>query len=389
MGTIRKTMTPAAQQANRINSAKTNGPTSEPGKAQSSMNALKNGKYARRPDPVELLRNDHSEEEEAERDDLRAELIRRYQPPDEFAAQQAEELADLQFELLRLDRALQVILRRERELLELEQRRRALRLKQGGLTARWSEIDNGGLVNLPDSPGKFREMLNLLEWLRDGDYEAEQGQRQLQRLYGRDGAWRGVRLRWAHDAVANAASDEEREEANQELERELEQEMEQVREELALCELEQGPLSPAGEAARLLEVMSSRKWSWMRQQENLLRRSIDRKVQTLIELRRQAKLHGARAEKQAGARAGGESESPAEESTPDTAGDQAGEHNLAPASNQPALVEPPDEGDAAAGRRLLTAREGLKTWNEPTMSNEIREDVETEGGSQEREDGAV
>ncbi|HUI42804.1 MAG TPA: hypothetical protein VL523_12630, partial [Terriglobia bacterium] len=64
--------------------------------------------------------------------------------------------------------------------------------------------------------------------------------------------------------------------------------IEDARENLARCELEQGELSPAGQATRLLEATHSRAWAWVRQQENFLRSSIEKKVRNLIDLRREA-----------------------------------------------------------------------------------------------------
>ncbi|HXJ93156.1 MAG TPA: hypothetical protein VMT20_09780 [Terriglobia bacterium] len=290
MASIEKNVTDEVREANRANSAASTGPVTEAGKKQSSLNAFKHGRYAKRLDPVKRLLEDLSQEEEAEREALCADAIERYQPPDTFAEQQAEELAHLQFELLRLEGVKQAIWQRERELLELEQRRRALRLKEEGVKARSNEIYDCGLVSQPDSPGKFREMLRILESLVHGeqDQNIKDVRTCLYQLYGDSKrAWRGVRLRWAVNRVEKAESDEEGERASRQFDREAEQEIELVREELAICELEQGPLSQAGQAARLLEVMSSRKWSWMRQQENFLMRSIDRKLRVLIDLRRE------------------------------------------------------------------------------------------------------
>ena len=290
MGSIEKNVTDEVREANQLNSAASTGPVTEAGKKQSSMNALKHGRYAKRLDPVKRLLEDLTNEEEAEREALCADVIERYQPPDAFAGQQAEELAHLQFELLRLEGVKQAIWQRERELLELEQRRRALRLKQEGVGACAKEIYDRGLVNQTDSPGKFREMLRTLEVfaLEDHALDIDDARAFLNRLYG-DGerAWRGVRLRWALNRADKAESDEDRQRAGKDFEREAKRELEYVREELAICELEQGPLTEAGQAARLLEVMSSRKWSWMRQQENFLMRSIDRKLRVLIDLRRE------------------------------------------------------------------------------------------------------
>lgn len=288
MASIEKEVTDEVREANRLNSAASTGPVTEAGKKHSSMNALKHGRYAKRIDPVKRLLEDLSQEEEAEREALCADAVGRYEPPDAFAEQQAEELAHLQFELLRLEAVKQAIWLRERELLELEQRRRALRLKEEGVKARSNEIYDCGLVSQPDSPGKFRGMLRVLESLLEGQRVIEDVRTSLYQLYGDSKrAWRGVRLRWALNRADKAESDEDREQAGRQFNLEVEKEIELVREELAICKLEQGPLSQAGQAARLLEVMNSRKWSWMRQQENFLMRSIDRKLRLLIDLRRE------------------------------------------------------------------------------------------------------
>jgi hypothetical protein len=170
MGRIHKTMTPAAEAANRSNGAESGGPASDPGKERSKMNALKHGRFADRPDPVELLLAQPSPEEEAERQALRAELVERYQPPDAFAEQAAEELADLRFELLRLERVKQALWQRERELLELEQRRRARavqhRVQEAADQVSHDEVQKTGLMQAPESPGKYREMVVALEWAK-------------------------------------------------------------------------------------------------------------------------------------------------------------------------------------------------------------------------------
>jgi hypothetical protein len=145
MGTIHKAVTAAVLAANHANSAASTGPATKSGKEQSKMNAFKNGKYVRPPDPVELLLRDHTQEEEAEREELRAEVVSSYQPPDDFARRQAEELADLQLTLRRLERAHEVVLARKRELLALEQRKRALRLKAGDAGVRSREVCDQGL----------------------------------------------------------------------------------------------------------------------------------------------------------------------------------------------------------------------------------------------------
>ncbi|HEV2423937.1 MAG TPA: hypothetical protein VGZ29_03820 [Terriglobia bacterium] len=316
MATIEKTMTEAAQAANQSNGRQSSGPASPEGKERSKMNALKHGKYATRPDPVKLLLAGgygtdygsgygksygraavHKAEEaatadEAERASLRAEMVRCYAPRDDFARLQAEELADLKFELLRLERVKEVLWRRERELLEIEQRRRHWLLQGGpGIATREWDIGRNGYASLPDSPAKFLGMRSLLSFLvrhAGGEkIQAKAVQRALNYLYGGElQSFCGSRLRDAA-ATANAAADNPQaaQEARESLKAAASSQLDRVEERLGICLMEEGPLSEAGQAARLLEATNSRKWGWLRSQENFLRRSIDRKVSVLIELR--------------------------------------------------------------------------------------------------------
>jgi hypothetical protein len=176
-----------------------------------------------------------------------------------------------------------------------------LRLKQG-VEATSKEVAERGLAGQPDSPGKFREILRTLESLVDQnhDLEIDNVRTLVYRVYG-DGerAWRGVRLRWALTNAEKAETDEQRQQASEDFATATKREIELVREELTICELDQGPLSPAAQAARLLQAMNSRQWSWMERREMSLRRSIDRKLRMLIDLRREANRMGDRVARQA------------------------------------------------------------------------------------------
>ena len=319
MGNIQKTMTEAAQAANQSNGRQSSGPASADGKERSKMNALKHGKYATRPDPVKLLldagygsdygatygrgrgrgkaatRNaeEAAAADETERARLRAEMVRCYAPRDDFARLQAEELADLKFELLRLERVKEVMWRRERELLEVEQRRRRLAAQGGGgIATADGDVARQGYISLPDSPAKLLGMRTMLGYIvRQADEEqlnAKAVQRWLNYLYGGEHeSLCGSRLRHAAAEAASAPADNPQavQEARESLKAAAASQLDRVEEQLAICLMEEGPLSEAGQAARLLEATSSRKWGWLRTQENFLRRSIDRKVSVLIELR--------------------------------------------------------------------------------------------------------
>jgi hypothetical protein len=197
MSLIHNTVTPAKLAANRANDAESHGPSTDEGKDHAKMNALKHGRAAARPDPVALFLTDSTEPEEAERQALRQETLRRYQPADDFAASEATELADLRFELVRLGRVREVVWKRERELLELGERRRQRDLQYSALEATREAVRLRGLLSLPDSPAKWRETLDELGRLQ-GRVERrafDEALESIRLLYGRkDPMWRGERL---------------------------------------------------------------------------------------------------------------------------------------------------------------------------------------------------
>jgi len=125
-----------------------------------------------------------------------------------------------------------------------------------------------------------------VEEIEQEDYVSAQGR--LSTLYGSgDRLWRGQRL-WDLVLTCDTEPDDGKwEAARQNLLGRLRQELAATEAAREAWEEENGEMSEAEEAARLLEATSGRKWSWVRQQENLLRRSIDRKVKLLLDLRRQ------------------------------------------------------------------------------------------------------
>ena len=290
MPLVTKTTTPAAQAANRANSAESTGPATAGGKDKSKMNAFKHGQFAARPDPAALMLAQRSEEEETERQDLRERITRCYDPQDDFAALQAEELADLKFEQQRLDRVQQILWQREQELLGFELRRRALLRRPHVIEGLHCDTTHTGLAGAPDSPAKYREMLvhydAVLAYAARGDFAG--AKTALRSLFGREPAEHRGRKMWNIIEYCQFHEKNDAGQAVAQLRVLIEDEKADAREMLEIVEQEVAELSPAGQVAHLLAATHSRAWAWVRQQENFLRRSIDRKVRCLIELRRQA-----------------------------------------------------------------------------------------------------
>lgn len=252
MSMIHHTVTPEKLAANRLNAGKSAGPATPEGKEHAKMNAFKHGRAAARPSPAALMLADCTAPEEAERQALRQQTLRAYlsagQPADDFAAAEATELADLRFELARLARVREVVWQRERELLELEQRR-LRQLHQRAVGATLGVVKGSGLLGLPDSPAKWPACRRALELLaaQFAQRQFDSAKDRLMEIFGAEDSLRRGNQLWK--LVLECRKQPEGaafEAAYQRLQERLTDEIAGVQESLELCQLEQGPLSEAG-----------------------------------------------------------------------------------------------------------------------------------------------
>jgi hypothetical protein len=162
MSMKRKSLTPKEVNAKRENARHSTGPRTEAGKARVSMNALKYGLYCDKhsyqcmvllgEDPAEYLK-------------ILNGLIDSLQPQNENQHMMVEDLAILRWERCRNQRGQAGLIAKERKRLEIE--RRKVWLQYGSMLpdALQKEVNQHGNYALPDSPGKFEDILLCLSLL--------------------------------------------------------------------------------------------------------------------------------------------------------------------------------------------------------------------------------
>lgn len=217
--------------ANRANAQKSTGPRTEAGKEYSRLNAVKHGRYAGRPDAALLLMCSYSDEENADRQDLREECLRCYEPADDFAAAEVEALADLRFELRRLEGVKSVLWGYEERLLNIEMLKRHRALYGPCVDGTAREVTAGGLVSVPDSFGKFCEITRRLNLARGriqaGDFDGAASW--LRSVSGfADVLWRGELMFGHLEQAKGGAEDATAAWARLQLENEIEMELREV-----------------------------------------------------------------------------------------------------------------------------------------------------------------
>ncbi len=294
---IRKSPTPTLPQiaANRENAKKSTGPRTEAGKARAKLNAFKHSQYSAsfRESMIALG------EDPQEFDRLYRDLLDAYQPTDPLWAKQVDDLAKLYWRQGRWERARSGVLRREMELLEVQQLRRKQEQNRESIDYLGAEVSEVGLRRLQDSSAKFEETLShlqtILERAEQRDFSNDMKSYFLM-LYGKKLTYRGDQIarlfrRFAHPEWSHTPPNEA---SYTRLRNLLLEEIRGVREEYALFQRERLNISTAARDACLAPV--GKQWTWMLRQENALDRAIDRKVKILISYKNRARKQRAEEE---------------------------------------------------------------------------------------------
>ncbi len=179
--------------ANRQNAKKSTGPRTAAGKAWSSQNAFRHGAYSQ---PRLRVLEEFGEESEEYRE-LLAGTLESCPPANQLERELIEDIARLRWERRRLGRAKDAKVRTRLDALQLEWQRRAVEMEYEYSTAPPEQTLAFGLRRLPESGGKYRDLLALLDVLETqiaaGDFSAETG-KLFQGLWGVQPTLRGVEI---------------------------------------------------------------------------------------------------------------------------------------------------------------------------------------------------
>jgi hypothetical protein len=302
-------LTPELLAAARQNGQRSPGPSSDGGKQDSKLNALKHGQRAS-PENHRLVMLALGEDPQ-EFDDLKQDLMLTYGPGDPLWQKQIDDLARLYWRRQRLERAQEGMMRRALLAVEEWQHHRQQEMARATFGPSQPHMLD---IDVPDSADlgvRLRKLLSCLEVVREQAKQRTFRPRQhavLETLYQGMLGWRAARIcrllsLFGDPAERAQRKDEENEEHRkfvhetsgpieeageaeyEELLRLLEEEMayvqreleyaEKVNEEKATAERD-AAFAPAGEA-----------WSTLVRQQAALDRSIDRKVRILLALRKE------------------------------------------------------------------------------------------------------
>ena len=156
-------VTPRMAEANRHNAQKSTGPRTPEGKQRVAYNALQHGLYAKRCLQFMLA----ADEDPKELQQILAGLADSFHPFTPAQHMLVEDLAMLRWEKRRNQRAQAAAISYELEQLDIstEELRKQRDREESGLSFDRAEVEQKDLINMPDCPGKFRQIRDALKLL--------------------------------------------------------------------------------------------------------------------------------------------------------------------------------------------------------------------------------
>ncbi len=156
-------VTPRMAEANRQNAQKSTGPRTPEGKQRVAYNALQHGFYGK-PGMQFMLAAD---EDPKELQQILAGLAESFHPFTPAQQMLVEDLAMLRWEKRRNQRAQAAAISYEMEQLDIstEELRKQRDREDSGMSFDRAAVEEKGLINMPDCPGKFRQIRDSLKVL--------------------------------------------------------------------------------------------------------------------------------------------------------------------------------------------------------------------------------
>jgi hypothetical protein len=284
----KSTVSAAKLKANRENAKKATGPRTIAGKARSSQNSLKHGRYSGQSgsysralyDSMRELGEDPEEFTRIE-DGLRTSFL----PTDESQKMLLHEIALLRWQRRRLERAQAAVLARRIQKLEIDRERETLRVSQK-ISAQIpaAQLKIGLLWDKDESPTKFQKLLEWLEtlqgFLEEKDYDTAEAVTGW--IYGVVPSVRGALIRNLFRSLAEAVPEDAEETAAQ-LRMELLREISDVTENYSLYLREHTDLTPTMREECMVPTEEHR---WLMRQMYLIDRQIELKTRLLLALKK-------------------------------------------------------------------------------------------------------
>ena len=189
----RRVLAPNEIEARRRNAQKSTGPRTQRGKRRAALNASKGRAPRSGPPPTMLALGENPSQYER----LLRELVQAHQPANSAERLLVEDIALLRLRKQRNQRAQNGLILKNLEKLAHERYARQEEISHESSGFSYEQAEETGLLNIEDSPAKFKEVARLLDLLIaavDRGEFTEDGSEMLQMLFGPNPSMRGARI---------------------------------------------------------------------------------------------------------------------------------------------------------------------------------------------------